>query len=397
MKLPSLPKKKADRRKFLSFVALTAGVLVLLWWRLGSLLPGFNHTELVTSRAPLGLHDLYNHPLYLPLKLVQTIVFHLFPDHGLLLTRLPATVFGGLAILAFAYVLRQWHGGRTAAFATLLFATSAWTLHSSRLASFDVLYLWALPTLLLAHLTMQRRSQSAYVFYGSMLLWGVCLYIPGLVWFVLLSMYLQRKAIATGWKHLEAAWQKALYVLAGLIWLPVLLHDLVKHSADLRLWLGLPDHFAAPLTLLKHFVAVPVHLFVRGPQYPENWLGRAPILDIFSLMICALGIYFYLRHWRASRSRLLGGYFILGFILVGIGGAVSLSLLVPLLYLVAATGIAYLLHDWLQTFPLNPIARGLGVGLVAAAVVLSCNYNLRAYFVAWPHNETTQATFRYRP
>jgi hypothetical protein len=26
---------------------------------------------------------------------------------------------------------------------------------------------------------------------------------------------------------------------------------------------------------------------------------------------------------------------------------------------------------------------------------LSCLYNLRAYFVAWPHAATTQTTFRY--
>jgi hypothetical protein len=81
----------------------------------------------------------------------------------------------------------------------------------------------------------------------------------------------------------------------------------------------------------------------------------------------------------------------------GLGGAAYLSLVVPLLYIFAATGIAYLLHEWLRVFPLNPVARKLGIGLVVVAVAVSCSYNLRAYYVAWPHNAATQTAFRAPP
>jgi hypothetical protein len=60
-----------------------------------------------------------------------------------------------------------------------------------------------------------------------------------------------------------------------------------------------------------------------------------------------------------------------------------------------ATGLAYLLRDWLKTFPNNPVARGVGIGLVVAAVGLSCIYNYRAYFIAWPHNTVTRTVFIY--
>ena len=149
------------------------------------------------------------------------------------------------------------------------------------------------------------------------------------------------------------------------------------------------------MTLLKQFAAVPVHLFIRGPQYPELWLGKAPILDVFALVACILGIYFYLTHWKASRSRYLAVLALFGFVLVGLGGPVGLSILVPLLYMAVATGLAYLLRDWLKTFPNNPLARSLGIGLVVFAVTLSCLYNYRAYFIAWPHTAVTKATFRY--
>jgi hypothetical protein len=277
-----------------------------------------------------------------------------------------------------------------------LFATGAWTLHVSRLASFDVLYLCALPTLLLMNVALQRRPNKAYAVYGNILLWGLLLYIPGMVWLLIINAYFQRKAILNGWRHFKRWWQHLLYLLAGAIWLPLLVQNL-RQSGALRLWLGLPADLAPPLTLLKHFVAVFVHLFIRGPQYPTLWLGKAPILDIFTLSMCLIGLYFYIKHWRASRSRLLGSFLLVGAILVALGGPVSLSLLVPLLYIVTATGITYLIQEWLQVFPVNPLARGLGIGLVALALVLACTYNLRAYFIAWPHNEVTRTVFRYRP
>ncbi len=379
---------------------LGAAILAILAWlilyRLGSLVGGLSAGEHTAAVTPIGWHGIYDNAMYLPLKLVRSADFYLFPHHGLILTRLPNALFGALATINFTWLIWLWHGRRTALIAGLLFTTSAWVLHASRLASFDVLYLWALPTLLLMNVALQRRPDKALVVYGNVLLWGLLLYIPGLVWLVIINIYFQRKAVAKGWQHFGRWWQRLLYLLAGAVWLPLLINNLRQPELS-RLWLGLPATLAAPLELLKHFGAVFVHLFIRGPQYPDMWLGRAPILDVFTLAICLAGLYFYAQNRQASRSRLLGSLFLAGAILVALGGPVGLSLLVPLLYIVAATGIAYLLKEWLQVFPLNPLARGIGLGLVAVAVVLACTYNLRAYFIAWPHNETTKTLFRYRP
>jgi hypothetical protein len=382
------------RRKYALLAVAFIVVSFLLLYKLGSLVGGLSLGEVAASRAPVGWHGIYHQPLYLPLNLVRSVVFFLFADHGQSLTRLPNTLFGLLAVFSFAWLVKLWHGTRTALFAGCLFAASAWVLHVSRLAGFDVLYLWAIPTLLVAHAKLQRQSSSAPIFYGSMLVWGVLLYIPGLIWLLLLELYASRQSIAAGWKHFGRWWQRLLYICAGLVWLP-LLADRLRQTATLKTWLGLPAHLASPLTLLKHFVGVFVHLFVRGPQYPTLWVGRAPVLDIFTLTACLIGVYFYIQNFKASRSRLLGGFFALGVVLVTLGGPVGLSLLVPIAYLLAATGITLLMRQWLQTFPLNPLARGVGIGLIIVAVALSCTYNLRGYFVAWPHNHTTQAVFRY--
>jgi hypothetical protein len=376
---------------------LAAALIVVSWlllYKLGSLVGGLSRNEITAATAPVGWHGIYNQPLDLPLKLVRSAVFAVFPDHGQTLTRLPNAVFGLLAIISFGGLIRLWHGRRTAVLATLLFAAGAWTLHAGRLASFDVLYLWATPTLICSHYLLKKYYQQPLVWYGNVIVWGLLLYIPGLVWFVLADIVMQRKLLLTGWRYHARWWQRVFIVLLSAAWLPLLVLDLTR-SSQLMTWLGLPAHFAPSLTILKHFAAVPLHLFVRGPQYPEMWLGKAPILDVFTLLLCLLGIYFYAMNPRASRSRYLAVLALLGFVLVGLGGPVALSLLVPLLYVAAAAGIAYLLRDWLKTFPNNPLARGLGIGLVVCAVALSCLYNYRAYFIAWPHSAVTKTIFRY--
>ena len=375
------------------------GVLLVSWlmlYKLGNLTDGMSAAELSATSAAVGWHGIYQNVLYLPLNFIRSVIFALFTDHGLLLGRLPNALFGALTIITFACLIKVWHGTRTAVMATLLFATSAWVLHVSRLASFDVMYLWTLPTLLLLHALFNKHAKNPIVWFGSAIVWGCMLYIPGMIWLVLLSIYLLRSQIATGWRHFSRWWQRLGYLLLAFAGLPLLAFNLAKFGG-VTMWLGLPTELSGPLMLLKQLAAVPVHLFVRGPRYPEVWLDSVPLLDIFSLAMCFVGIYFYATHIKASRTRLLGLFTVLGVLLVAIGGPVGLSLLVPVLYITIATGIAYLMHDWLHVFPSNPLARGIGIGLISLAIGLSCLYNLRAYFVAWPHNPTTQAVFQYRP
>lgn len=371
-----------------------ATVVGLMFYRIGSLTQGLSLHELQTLNTPVGLNALWNDPFYLPLEFLRSVLFFIVTDFGAFIGRLPNALFGLLAVVSFSYIIWRWHGRRTTLFATALFATSAWVLHVSRLASFDVLYLCAIPVLLATGILLQKHANKAIVFYVVLVAWLTLLYIPGMVWLIALTVYWQKDVFVEGWKHCNTVWQRALSALIVLISLPLLLVNLFRPGQHV-LWLGAPDQFAAPLTAVKQFGAVAVHLFVRGPEYPDVWLARVPILDIFTLVMCVIGIYFYARHLKAYRTKMLLSYAIVGWLLVGLSGPVGLSLLIPLMYVSVAAGVAYLLREWLQVFPMNPFARGLGIALISAAVLLSCLYNVRAYFVAWPHNQTTKGIFRY--
>jgi hypothetical protein len=395
-----MKKLKLPRGVSYSKAGLTAlAVIVLLFIflvRLGSLVHHLSLGEVQTSRAPVGFHGTYHSPLYMPMQLIRSVDFYLFRTHGQLLTRLPNVVFGLATVVMFSVLMQIWYGRRTAIIMSLLFATSAWTLHVSRLASNDVMYLFGIVGLLLAHALMTRKKVSLRAWYFNSLIWGILLTIPGFIWLVLADVYMQRDLIKPSFKEIsKTTAQKVIALALFLIWLPLTIIDITR-SGQLKLWLGLPQHLAGVGKLIKQFGAVFVHLFFRGPQYPQVWLGKAPVLDAFTLAMCLIGIYFYVSHRNSARARSLATLFLISVILVALNGAVSFSLVVPFAYVTAGMGVAYIFHSWFKTFPSNPLARGFGIGLVSLIVLVSCIYSLRAYFVAWPHNPVTVSTFRHR-
>ena len=102
------------RRLLIWLLAALAVVSWLLLYKLGSLVGGLSRGEVTVATTPLGWHGMYQQPLELPLKLVRSAVFFVFPDHGQTLTRLPNVLFGALAIISFGGLVRLWHGRRTA-------------------------------------------------------------------------------------------------------------------------------------------------------------------------------------------------------------------------------------------------------------------------------------------
>jgi len=178
-------------------ILLVMGALAVLYWlllhRLGSLVGGLSAGEAQVANTAYGWHGLYHQPLYLSLDLLRSVVWLLPGHHGQLLTRLPDALIGVITIICFATLIKIWHGTRTAIFATAMFASSAWVLHISRLASNDALYLCAIPLLLLGLVVAQRRATNPFVYYGNILLWGSLLYVPGMLWFIALLVFGPRK------------------------------------------------------------------------------------------------------------------------------------------------------------------------------------------------------------
>lgn len=372
----------------------------LLLYKLAAVpLPGrLSQAEYNLASSGGNWHHLLHEPFYLPFRALGWVSRQAIGGHPTLALRLPSVFAALLALIAIVYILRRWYGPRTAFFGFVIVSSSAVYLHLGRLAVADIVYFAALPFLLATHVALQqspsRRSLFWWLFVAVLLM-----YAPGLIWFVLLQIIWQRKPLAEAFSKVGSwSWQLLLVAITSISLTP-LAYGFFKHLhiAYFMNWLGLPSNVPTATAVLKNFAAAVGFIFFRTPEDPSRWLGKLPLLGAFMVVCLIAGVFFYVGHWRAERTRLLLCLGVLSYLLLASGGPVTRSILVPLIYIISLGGLAYLLHYWLAMFPRNITARWLGIGIVCFAVALTVTYNLRHYFVAWPHNPEAQASFNYRP
>lgn len=182
-------------------------------------------------------------------------------------------------------------------------------------------------------------------------------------------------------------------MLVLLVSVSPLIYGLVTHPELLTTWLGFPAQFPSPDQYLKNLLNVPFQLLIHGPRNPLLWLGTAPVLDIFAGILALMGAYNYYLQRKLDRSRMFVAIIAVGAALIAFGGLTSLTLIVPFVYLLVASGITLLLQQWFTVFPRNPLAKWAAVSMITIAVGLTIFYQLSSYFIAWPQAAPTKAIF----
>jgi hypothetical protein len=388
-------------RRLRLHVLLVAGFIIaagLLLYRLGSLPIGgaVSQPEASLALSNESIRSIILHPLHLPFNLLQWLSVQALPGHHILALRLPSVLIGLLALLALTYVTRRWYGQRIVIFGFIILMTAAPFLHLARLGSYDILYFAAVPLLLTAHIGLHRAPDKKRHFFLWLLVSLGLLYVPGMVWLVALQVVWQRKLLVQAFQALGSWYWRVVVMFVSVLAAVPLVYGLIRDfSVDrLLVWLGLPTVVPDALDLAKNAAAAVLSVFFRMPEDPVRWLGQLPMLGAFLLLCFIAGILFYMTHFRAERTRLLLSVAVVALLLVTAGGPVGRSILIPLVYLVSFGGLAYLLHYWLRMFPINKTARRIGIGLICLAITLTVAYNLRHYFIAWPHNAEVRASFQ---
>lgn len=373
-----------------------AAAAIALGYKLTILAPALAPGEQRSVAASAHLHTIAADPTNLPLKLLLWAALRL-PLNELLTARLAAVAMALLALGLFVYVLHRWYGPRSTVFGFFLLLGSAWFLHAGRFAGTNIEYILAILLLIAAHIVLGDHSDSRLVRYAWLAANVLLLFIPGMVWLVLLGAALQIRTLITALRQEAGTWDRAGWIALALLGIGARGAALYYRPYTWTTWLGLPDHLVSWRALLARAGNTALTLVYQGPHDPQLWLGQLPVLDVFVCVMLAAGIVFYARHWRAQRTHLLAALLLLSFILVSVGGPVGVSVVIPVVYLIVVAGIAYVLHAWLRVFPRNPFARLTGIGTVSVVIVLSCVYGARQYFIAWPHNPETIAVYRRAP
>jgi hypothetical protein len=378
------------QRLSILFVAVIA-ILSALLIHLRSLAPNLSPTEKITLTSSSSIQLILHNSLNAPYRLLEWLATKAPSGHLILYSRLPSVFLAVCSLILFIYILRHWYGPRSTFFGFCILLSSAWFLHISRFTGTDIEYFTAVLGLLAIQVGLDSHKDNQLMIYIWLVVNLILLFIPGMIWLFILSIFWQRNIILNRWHFLQATWQRLICLLLASIGLAALAINFIRTPHLIQQWIGLPVHFAPWLTILEQFGKSMSALVYQAPYHPELWLGRLPILDAFLSLMLAVGIAFYIQHWQSERPRMILSYFLIGCLLVAIGGSVSLSIILPLVYLVIVAGISYTHYFWLRVFPRNPIARGIGIVIVTLVIGLSCFYNLQQYFVAWPNNpETTQ-------
>jgi hypothetical protein len=374
------------------YTALFAGLGGLLFFKLSTLPGGYSMAELLTIQQAGNWRVIFDNPLNAPfLAVIHPLLAH---ENPLLISRIAAAACGLLALVFFYILVRHWHGERVAVFGTVLFGASGWFLHIARFGTPEVL-LFGLLALLACYLWL-RQTSSGWALLAIFVLIALLLYTPGMIWFVLMGVIAQWKAVDRYFKrNLWAVTVGGVLLLVALIPLGFAVYH---HPEVAKIYAGLPpEGWPMPLTVLRNMADIPLHLFIQGPSDPQRWLGTLPLLDFFTIAMFFLGGYLYIRHAKLGRFWLLVGILLVGTVLASLGGGVTLTLLVPFIYIIAAAGIGFMLDRWMAVFPRNVIARGVGYGMLCVAVLAACFYSFRHYFIAWPQAAATKTVYTVRP
>lgn len=382
--------------------AVGIGVIIsLLFVQLGSLVGGLSANEFEIqqrlSKDALSFTEVIKEPLFLPYNLAVYFAQFL-PFSGPTTIRSVSALFGLLGALGFFYILNKWYSLRIAIIGTVLFASSSWFLHTARYASPDASYL-LLPLLVAGIIGLQAKTRSKWIALTVILFGCMALYIPGLVWFIVPAILLQRRVIARSIK-LQRLWFNVLAGILCLVMLIPLVYGLFTSQSPANLLLGLagfPNSIPSIGAVAAGFIESLGNIFIYSSHGQLYGPGHLPWLDLCSVILVLLGSVQFAQYYKLDRSKLFLLIVLGGLILTAIGGSVSLAILLPFVYLLAVEGLRWLLDVWLQVFPRNPIARGTGIAIIVLMTISISFYQTNKYFLAWGQAPETQAQFDKLP
>lgn len=328
--------------------------------------------------------------LFAPKKTLDLLLFKAGLSIELSAKLVSATLTLVATVLYFILV-RQWVSFKITILSTILFSSSSWIIFQARDPGFGSTLLMAIPVLLLSAVLINKKKGGFFAYIISILL-ALSLYTPGFVWLIILGTVFYFKNIRSYFKSITR-FDRAVVSLLFLLPILPLAYFLSKSMDILKTWLGIPANFAVK-DMLTNFVDLPQQLLYKGVDNPSIWLQSTPVLDAVTLILLLTGFVYIFNRDRYSnlkKSTLI--FSLVAVALIVLNGYEYISILLPLLYLLVAVGLTFLVEQWFHIFPRNPFARAAGLSLVVFLVFLVSSYGVIRYFVAWPRAEATKAIF----
>lgn len=378
-------------RRLLLWLGIAILAYFLLFFGIDCLVPHFSTNEIATQGSATSLSAIWHDPLNAPYKLTLYIPFKL-GHHSVLWTRALSALIACISALLFYFVLQTLFSRRIALLTTTLFVVSSGFLHAGRLGTPLIMQLFGvlvMLSLLPLYLTVRSRIWPLYV---GIVIVASLLYIPGMAWFVAVSAALMGKRLGKLYRQLTLKHRILLPAVGVLILIPLVWSILRTPSVGLTLF-GLPATMPTLHAIGQQTNDLLRSLFWSATGPAEIMLVGAPLFTIAEFALLIIGLIMLAREIRLKSNLFIIGGIVLTTVLIILGGSMTYVALTPLFYLCMASGIFYLLSEWLRIFPVNPIANAIGTILVLLLISSAVLFHFRSYFIAWPHSDGVAATF----
>ncbi|MBI2009032.1 glycosyltransferase family 39 protein [Candidatus Saccharibacteria bacterium] len=373
----------------LAIFSIAAFIFFAYFWRLGTLTSGQSASEAAAAAASSSLSTIVNDPTYGPHKIAQFVSQKIF-GHGAADIRIVSVLSALFFLVCFYKLVRGWFGKMISLLSTTFLAATPWFILIARNGSPAILLL--APLAILASYYWFGRSESSRAFYVLIVTCALSLYVPGMIWLILLGLLLARKDFGVHSANLSRVSKFGAYLLSALIIAP-LIYASVNNLEIIKSIFLVPEQWAAALISLKSIVWSFLALVWRTPTHAEHIIGRLPMLNIAQIALATFGCFAL---YKLARPKMYLLVFIAAFGIITAGinrNLVFLTFALAAVAVALAAGLRYLYMEWKSVFPLNPIPKYMAIVLLSSLVLLHVSYGLRYSLVAWPNTTETRATF----
>lgn len=368
----------------LIFIAVFAGLYL---YRLGGFVPGNSVYETPKYLGINGVEALFSHIALAPIKVLELGMLKIDEPNSTLL-RLVSVLFVGISFIIFYRLILKWQTHRIAILSTLLFATSTFSLNLGRFTIQDSMYYLLIPSILLIGTWLRSKKHVKRVIY-VLPATALLLYLPGFILIFLVTLIVFRRRLMAAWRFCDVRLRLVGSAIAALLLVPMA-YGLVRYPNQITEFLGIDRLTKNGINdVVNRFIDMPKELFWSGLIEPHRWLFGTPVIDVVALVFIVLGIYAFGKSEHTLRARLLLSLLLLCWIIISLSNVVTVALIIPLLYVYVAKGMAFMLQNWFIVFPRNPAARNLGAVFLFIPVFLSAGYNIQRYFIAWHDSPKT--------
>jgi 4-amino-4-deoxy-L-arabinose transferase-like glycosyltransferase len=383
------------------------------FYKLNALPPGLHPDEAANGLDIFRIlehHDLRviystNGPREALFFYLQTIGVMLFGNTILALRVAPA-MFGVLAVLMVYLLTKELFGRRAGLIAALLMAVNPWVVIISRDGFRASLVPFFVATLFYAAARAYRSGKLAwFIIAGATAGLGMYTYTAyGAIWVAIVLLLVAVLIWRRKWWNAHYK-QVAIAAITTLVVLLPLVVTIVRNPADSTARAGGTSFLNSDLNQGKPLQTLAVNTYksvvqynITGDQNSRHNIPSEPLLNVFVGIAFIIGLLLACVYFKQLRySSMLAVLAVM--ILPAAVSAESLphalrsiGTAVPV-FVLSGVGINYMLQRWYQTFPLNTLARVVGLVLIIMLLGLTVVQGVKGYFWAWGQDPRTYSAY----